>query len=133
MHIIKTQPLQYALRHSKQTAILQTAILTVQAEVIYIFKRIGNVTPKYSTERKTEREREGDRAREEERARQRERDRESYEGLTDTGGEGGVRDIADLTAAPVAAHGVQTVSVGTHTLQLALIKICNRKPRRGTK
>lgn len=44
-------------------------------------------------------------------------------GVRDTGGEGGVRDEAGLTAAPVATHGVQTVSVGTHALQLALIKI----------
>lgn len=44
--------------------------------------------------------------------------------LTYACGECGVGDIAGFAHAPVAAHGVQTVSIGTRSLELALIEIC---------
>lgn len=44
--------------------------------------------------------------------------------LTYACGECGVGDKARFTHAPVAAHGVHTVSIWTHSLQLALIQIC---------
>ena len=44
--------------------------------------------------------------------------------LTYAGGERRVGHEARLTAAPVAAHRVQTLAVRTHPLQLALVHIC---------
>lgn len=46
-------------------------------------------------------------------------------GLTHAGGERGVGHEAGITRTSVAAHGVHTLAVGTHTVQLALIDICN--------
>lgn len=44
--------------------------------------------------------------------------------LTDACGEGGIRDVARITQASVAANGVQTPSVQTHAMYLAFIDIC---------
>lgn len=43
--------------------------------------------------------------------------------LTYACGEGGVRGIARFTCAPVAAHSVHTLSIGTNAAQLTLIQI----------
>jgi len=49
--------------------------------------------------------------------------RRGEERLTEAGGQGGVRHKSWVADTPEAAHGIDAVSIGTNTLNLAFIDI----------